>query len=149
MKPVRSFFAMTAWLLALAMTAPSAALLAHDNATLDAMPSPHGGQVRMAGAYHIELVLEKGGAKKRRSVLIYLQNHAFQGVSSAGTSATVTIKMGGGSITVALKPDGPESLRGSAVYGMQPGLTASVTFTTGDGQLLSAAYTPYAPAAAR
>lgn len=33
---------------------------AHDDATLDAMAAPHGGQLRMSGAYHLELVLGCG-----------------------------------------------------------------------------------------
>ena len=32
---------------------------AHDDATLDAMAAPHGGQLRMSGAWHLELVLAK------------------------------------------------------------------------------------------
>ncbi len=53
--------------LAAALAAATPAL-AHDDATLDAMQAPHGGQLRMAGAYHIELVLARDarGASRRR-----------------------------------------------------------------------------------
>ena len=37
----------------------AAPAFAHDDATLDAMAAPHGGQLRMSGAYHLELVLAK------------------------------------------------------------------------------------------
>ena len=33
---------------------------AHTDESLDAMPSPHGGQVRAAGPYHLELVAKDG-----------------------------------------------------------------------------------------
>ena len=35
------------------------AMLTADDATLDAMAAPHGGQLRMSGAWHLELVLAK------------------------------------------------------------------------------------------
>ena len=37
----------------------AAPAFAHDDATLDAMAAPHGGQLRMSGAGHLELVLAK------------------------------------------------------------------------------------------
>jgi hypothetical protein len=37
----------------------AAPAFAHDDATLDAMAAPHGGQLRMSGAWHLELVLAK------------------------------------------------------------------------------------------
>ena len=53
---------MKAWIIA----AVFAALMllqpvwAHTDASLDALPSPHGGQVRAAGPYHLELVAKEG-----------------------------------------------------------------------------------------
>ena len=118
--------------------------LAHDSATLDAIPSAHGGQVRMAGPFHIELLLEKGTVRKKRAVHVYLQNHLMQGVSSAGTKATVTIKDGMSSVAH-LIPNGPESLGGSATYGMSATLTAVVSLTANDGEVWTATFTPGAP----
>ena len=47
---------------ALSMGAGSPPALAHDDATLDRMQAPHGGQLRAAGALHYELVLAPVGA---------------------------------------------------------------------------------------
>jgi len=44
--------------------------LAHSDAYLDALPSPHGGQVRMAGPMHLELVV------KETAVEVYVTDHA-------------------------------------------------------------------------
>jgi hypothetical protein len=123
------------------LLAASLVAVGHDNATLDAIPSAHGGQVRMAGPFHIELVLEKGSTTKKRPILVYLQNHLMQGVSSAGTTATVTITAGA-SIVAELAPNGPQSLKGSAIYGMRADLTAVVALTASDGQVWSATFMP-------
>ncbi|MCC7150704.1 MAG: hypothetical protein IT501_01790, partial [Rubrivivax sp.] len=54
MKSLVSFMA------ALAMAIASAGAMAHDDATMDKQKAPNGGQLRMAGPYHFELVLAKG-----------------------------------------------------------------------------------------
>jgi hypothetical protein len=67
---------------------------AHDATTLDAMPSAHGGQVRMAGPYHIELLLEGSGAAGVRPIRVYLQNHAFEAVTSSGMIGSIKLTDG-------------------------------------------------------
>jgi hypothetical protein len=56
-------------LAAAAMLLAAGAARAHDDATLDASAAPHGGQLRMAGIYHFELVLvgDNRTAKDNRS----------------------------------------------------------------------------------
>ena len=48
-----------AWILIAALLMGHGTAFAHDDATLDATVTPHGGQMRMAGIYHFELVLAK------------------------------------------------------------------------------------------
>ena len=67
----KEFHVIVATTLLLGMTL--AAVHAHDPATLDSLPSSHGGQVRMAGPFHIELViLGRAAAQTERFVLVYL-----------------------------------------------------------------------------
>lgn len=127
----------------LALTAATAG--AHDDATLDKKKSPNGGQLRMAGAYHLELVLAKDGKEAKDSpVLVYLTDHADAKVPSAGTQATVTLLGGGQKATAVLAPDGDNRLKGMARYVAAGDLKAVVTFTAKDGKSEQARFTPFA-----
>ena len=91
-KPHRHWMASTliglTGLLSLAAYGPS---LAHDDAYLDTLTAPHGGQIRMAGALHLELVVHKDGAEgKERPIEIYVTDHAGTKQATAGASGTVT-----------------------------------------------------------
>jgi hypothetical protein len=50
----------------LGLTFAAGAALAHDDAYLDTQKAPNGGQLRMAGPYHYELVLAKDGKEASR-----------------------------------------------------------------------------------
>jgi hypothetical protein len=117
---------------------------AHDDATLDALPSPHGGQVRMAGAYHFELVLDRaaGGGKPAR-VQVHLSDHGGQAVAAQGVSGSVTLLGPGGKSSIRLAPDGPSSLAGSGVYQADPALKAVVSLTFPGGQVELARFEPF------
>lgn len=118
--------------------------LAHDDATLDAMASPHGGQTRMAGAYHFELVLDKKAAAGRpSSVRVFLSDHGGAAVPAKGLSATATLLGPGGKHSLRLEPDGPSSLGGSAVYQADPALKAVVSLTFPDGRVEQARFEPF------
>jgi hypothetical protein len=117
---------------------------AHDATTLDAMPSAHGGQVRMAGPYHIELLLEGKSAAGVRPIRVYLQNHAFEAVTSSGMIGIVKLTDGTIERSITLKPTGINSLIGSGSYSSNQAMVAVVSVTTKDGQVLSATFTPFA-----
>ena len=79
-------------LAAVAMAIGSGAALAHDDATLDKQKAPHGGQMRMAGAYHFELVLAKDATGAQDSpVVVYVTDHAGAQVPSAGATGSATL----------------------------------------------------------
>jgi hypothetical protein len=61
---------------------------AHSDAHFDQRASPHGGQVRMAGPYHLELVLGKN------EVTLYLTDHGDNPVDAAGGSGKAIITTG-------------------------------------------------------
>jgi hypothetical protein len=81
---VRTLFA--AAFLAAACCAP--ATWAHSDAHFDQNAAPHGGQVRMAGPYHMELVLGKN------QVTLYLTDHGDNAIDATGGSGKAIITTG-------------------------------------------------------
>lgn len=69
-------------ILASAMAAGSA--FAHGNEHLDTVAAPHGGQLRMAGIYHLELVMPAQKAAAEQAVTIYITDHAGKSVAVDG-----------------------------------------------------------------
>jgi hypothetical protein len=61
---------------------------AHTDEYFDKHATPHGGQVRMAGPYHLELVLGNN------EVTLYLTDHGDQPVDAAGGSGKAIITTG-------------------------------------------------------
>ena len=85
---------------------------AHDDATLDKMKAPNGGQVRMAGVYHFELLLARDSKEaKDNPVIVFVTDHADGKVASKGMKATVTLLGGGQKASVELQPDGDNRLK--------------------------------------
>lgn len=80
-------------------------LMAHDNATLDAMAAPNGGMIRMAGSYHLELVLQAS------QVRVYVTDHAGKPLPTQGSSAELTL-LGKSRQQIHLQPAGSNLLRG-------------------------------------
>lgn len=116
---------------------------AHDDATLDARSAPHGGQVRMAGSYHLELVLDPAARGDRPAgVQVYVTDHAEQTAVTSGMKATLTLLGKGGKQMVELRPAADRSLRGQASYVAEPGLKAIVQLDTGKG-IEQARFTPF------
>jgi hypothetical protein len=127
----------------IALGFPAAEARSHDAAVLDSIPSAHGGIVRMAGPYHIELVLEPSSSRPVRQVRIYLQNHAFVGMPSKGLTGAVTLTFYTVSVAIPLIPDGPESLAGTGSFLDDPALKMIVSVTYKDGQVFSATFSPF------
>jgi len=124
--------------MALLSTAPSA----HDATALDSMPSAHGGQVRMAGPFHVELVFEKAPPGDTRSVHVFLQNHLFADVASAGITGIVRFNEGRQTTEIPLNPDGFNSLRGRGRNASRSMVRAVVVLTAKDGEQWSATFAP-------
>ena len=130
--------------LAAALAAATPAL-AHDDATLDAMQAPHGGQLRMAGAYHIELVLARdarGG--KPAPVKVYLSDHGGAKIAPAGASGSVVLLAPAGKVTVPLTAAG-DRLEGAAAYTADPATKALVSLRFADGKTETARFEPFKP----
>jgi hypothetical protein len=72
---------------------------AHTDEQLDTIPSPHGGQVRATGPYHLELVV------KDRELVLYVTDHAGQEIKTDGGEGKARVQQDktGGKITVELE----------------------------------------------
>jgi hypothetical protein len=114
---------------------------AHDAMALDSRPSAHGGQVRMAGPFHIELVFEKTPSGDTRSVHVFLQNHLFADVASAGITGIVRFNEGRQTTEIPLNPDGFNSLGGQGRRARGSMQRTIVVLTAKDGQQWAATFT--------
>ncbi len=88
----------------------------------------HGGQLRMAGALHLELVVSKDSPKVRENpVVVYVTDHAGKPVATAGGSGKAQLKAGGVVADLVLRPDGNNRFKGFAKYASDPALSVSLT----------------------
>jgi len=75
-------------------------LWAHTDESTDAMLSPHGGQIRGTGPYHLELVAQDG------ALLLYVTDHLNNEIKTSGGEGKANIQRGKtrSRITVKLEP---------------------------------------------
>ncbi|MDN5940669.1 MAG: hypothetical protein L0H94_02205 [Nitrospira sp.] len=114
---------------------------AHTDASLDAMPSPHGGQVRAAGPYHLELVAKEG------ALTVHVTDHVWQAMKTDGGEGKATIQQGkaGSRIIVKLEPSQQNMLTGTGEFLVTPE-TVIVVFVKLPGQdAYGARFTPLKP----
>ncbi len=132
-----------ATLLAAVFASPGA--LAHTDDYLDTQKHANGGQMRMAGALHFELVVAKDNkAAKESPITIYVTDHADAKMPTAGAKGTVTLLSGKDKSTVTLTPDGDNRLKGSGKYASTPDLKAIVSVTLAGKPAEQARFTPLA-----
>jgi len=123
----------------------STTALAHSDEYLDTQKAPNGGQLRMAGVYHFELVVAKDGkAGASNPVVVYVTDHAGTKVSTAGAKGSAILLSGKSKATVALTPDGDNRLKGAGAYAATPDLKAIVSVTLAGKAAEQARFTPLA-----
>lgn len=127
--------------LALALLVPCVAL-GHDDAYLDSLKAPNGGQIRMAGSLHLELVAKPG------ELAVYLYDHANAKLPAAGASGSATVLSGKTRETVALSPAGDNLLKGTGKFGLAPDMKVVVSVTLPGKSAETARFTPLAKAQA-
>jgi hypothetical protein len=131
----------------LGLTFAAGAALAHDDAYLDTQKAPNGGQLRMAGPYHYELVLTKNAAAAQENpVVVFVTDHAGARIPTEGAKGSATILAGKTKSTAELKPDGDNRLKGVAKYAATPGMKVVVSITLAGKQPEQARFTPLAVA---
>ncbi|MCO5099350.1 MAG: hypothetical protein M9885_00385 [Burkholderiaceae bacterium] len=135
-----------AWLgavfaVAVSVAAPPA--FAHDDAYLDTQKAPNGGQLRMAGPLHYELVTSKNAAASIDSpVVVYVTDHAGKPVSTNGATGSATILAGKTRTAASLAPDGDNRMKGVARYVHAPDMKVIVSITLPGAAPEQARFTP-------
>lgn len=117
----------------------SGLLAAHSDDYLDTITTPHGGQIRMAGAWHFELVVQPD------ALTVYVTDHANRPVATQGASGTATVLTGGVRTTVALTAAGQDQLTGSGQFAMDEAMRVVLQITLAGQQPEQARFTPLAP----
>lgn len=97
--------------------------LAHDEMTLDAKTAPHGGQIRMAGPYHYELVVQPN------AVTVYVTDHADAKQATAGATGNATVLSGKTKASIPLQPTGDNSMKGSGKFDTAPDMKVVVSIS--------------------
>jgi hypothetical protein len=129
------------------LTLASPLLRAHSDEYLDTQKTAHGGQLRMAGPYHFELVVVKDSKEaKDNTLVVYVTDHAGARVSTAGATGTATLLAGKSKASATLTPDGENRLQGSAKYASTPDLKVVLSITLSGKNAEQARFTPLAVA---
>ena len=97
-------------LLGLVLSIGAWAAHAHTDEYFDKHPGPHGGQIRMAGPFHMELVVDS------RQLSLHVTDHGSEPVATEGGSAKAIITSGKNRFVVLLKPLGVNVLEGAGDY---------------------------------
>ena len=114
---------------------------AHTDESLDAMSSPHGGQVRAAGPYHLELVAKDG------ELVLHVTDHAWKEIHTEGGEGKANIQQGkaGSKITVKLEPSQQNMLTGSGEFQINPETVIVVFVKLPEQDAYGARFTPLKP----
>ena len=114
---------------------------AHTDEQLDTMPSPHGGQIRAAGPYHLELVAKDG------ELVLYLTDHIGQEISADGGEGKANIQQGKArsKITVKLEPADHHTLKGSGEFQVNPETVIVAFIKLPERDAYAARFTPLKP----
>ena len=128
---------------AFVLATSAASVHAHDDAYLDTQQAPHGGQLRMAGVYHLELVVDTSTPQAAdKPVVVYVTDHAGQKVPTQGATGNAIILAAKGKASVALVPDGDNRLKGTGNYASTPDMKAIISFTAKGQPPETARFTP-------
>lgn len=114
---------------------------AHTDESLDAMQSPHGGQVRAAGPYHLELVAKDG------ELVLHVTDHVWKEIHTDGGEGKATIQQGktGSKITVKLEPSQQNMLTGNGEFQVNPETVIVVFVKLPEQDAYGARFTPLKP----
>jgi len=111
---------------------------AHTEEYFDSRPAPHGGQMRMAGPYHLELVT------KEQEIEVHVTDHTDNKISTEGAVARATVQIGkdGPKTTIKLEPAGDNLLKGTGDFTLTPETVFVVFIKLPQHEAESARFTP-------
>ena len=119
----------------------SQSVWAHTDEALDAMSSPHGGQVRAAGPYHLELVAKDG------ELVLHVTDHASIEINTIGGEGKASLQHGktGSKTTVKLEPSQNNMFTGSGEFQIDPETVIVVFVKLPEQDAYAARFTPLKP----
>lgn len=114
---------------------------AHTDESLDAISSPHGGQVRAAGPYHLELVVKDG------ELVLHVTDHANNEINTIGGEGKASIQLDKtvSRITVKLAPSESNMFKGSGDFQINPETVIVVFVKLPEQEAYAARFTPLKP----
>jgi len=112
---------------------------AHVDEYFDSVEAPHGGQLRMTGPYHLELVATEG------ELTIYVTDHADNKISVGGGLAKATVETGQIRNQVNLHPVADNVLKGSGAFSLTAETVVIVFIKLPDQDAHSARFMPLRP----
>ena len=119
----------------------SQSVWAHTDEALDAISSPHGGQVRAAGPYHLELVAKDG------ELVLHVTDHASIEIKTIGGEGKASIEHGKteSKIIVKLEPSRNNMFTGSGEFQINPETVIVVFVKLPEQDAYAARFTPLKP----
>jgi hypothetical protein len=113
---------------------------AHSDDYFDANPSPHGGQVRMSGAYHFELLMNEN------EIVVFVTDHGNQPIATSGASGKLEISSAGKKTIVDLAPAEGNLLKSASpwIEPSSPEITAHLSVTFPNKKPAKAKFIPFA-----
>lgn len=111
---------------------------AHTEEYFDSHAAPHGGQMRMAGPYHLELVT------KDKEVVVYVSDHGDNKISTGGAVGKASIQVGKAKPKTAIKlePTGDNVLKGTGDFTVTPETVFIVFLKLPEHEAQSARFSP-------
>ncbi|MEO6823414.1 MAG: hypothetical protein ABI167_01570 [Nitrosospira sp.] len=114
---------------------------AHTEEYFNSIEAPHGGQMRMAGPYHLEIVA------KEKEIVLYVTDHSDRKISTEGGVGKAAFQIGKAKpkTSIKLEPAGDNTLKGSGDFSVTPE-TVIIAFLKLPGhEAQSARFTPLKP----
>jgi hypothetical protein len=112
------------------------AALAHTNEYLATLTGANGGQIRMSGPYHFELVVTPG------EVVVYVTDHGDTPIETAGAGAVIVLQTGTTGTKIKLEPAGENILRGIGEFKLTKSTQAELVVTMSGASPQTASYKP-------
>ena len=112
---------------------------AHTDEFFESVEAPHGGQLRMTGPFHMELVAKDG------DLTVYVTDHADNVISVDGGLAKANIENGATRTQVNLHPVGNNILRGSGTFSLTPSTVVVVFMKLPNQDGYAARFMPLKP----
>jgi hypothetical protein len=120
----------------LALSLPAGA---HTDEYFESVEAPHGGQLRMTGPFHMELVAKEG------NLTVYVTDHADNAISVDGGLAKANIENGATRTQVNLHPVGNNVLRGTGTFSLTPSTVVVVFMKLPNQDGYAARFMPLKP----